>query len=137
MNMTWTDWLAIAEAVRAAPRSPGVYMARAGGNVVYIGRAGDRRGAGVAGRLRAYASGKSPDSGLIGKAVDRALADVAFTHRICERARDGRPTSLRAIAVAALDHLGIEVRSAATEAAPSVERDLIASYPAGQLWNVR
>lgn len=138
MELDWTEWLPIADAVRAAPREAGVYMARnSAGSVVYIGRAGERRGVGVAGRLRAYATGKSPDSGLIGKAADRALADSAFTHRICEHAKARRPTTLRQLAVSALHYHGIQVRSAATVEAPAVELELIRRYPSDDLWNVR
>lgn len=137
MNLTWTDWLPIADAMRAAPRTPGVYVARVGQTVVYVGRAGERGGAGVAGRLRAYANGKSPDSGLIGKATDRALSDPAFTHRCCERAEAGRGMTVRELAVTALGHWQVEVRSAATSDASEVERQLIRQYPTEHLWNVR
>lgn len=50
----WSPWLPLIEAWSSAPRQPGVYLARIdGGLVVYVGMAGDLRGAGLRGRLRA------------------------------------------------------------------------------------
>lgn len=73
----WSPWLSLDEAVKVAPRLPGVYLARQGemGPIVYAGMAGERSGQGIRGRLRAYASGKGLVSGLGEAVLDRALAD--------------------------------------------------------------
>ena len=50
----------------AAPRLPGVYLAATATELVYVGMAGDRRGAGLRGRMSAYCTGKAAVSGLQG-----------------------------------------------------------------------
>jgi hypothetical protein len=59
-------------------------MAREGprGPIVYVGMAGERRGQGIRGRLRVYASGKALTSGLGEAVADRAFADPAW---LCQR----------------------------------------------------
>jgi hypothetical protein len=44
----WSPWLPFAQAAADSPRVPGVYLARRGklGELVYVGMAGERRGAG-------------------------------------------------------------------------------------------
>ena len=78
-GLQWAPWLLFEEAVRVAPREPGVYVARERptGQIVYIGMAGERRGQGIRGRLRIYLTGKAAVSGLGEAALDRALADPA------------------------------------------------------------
>jgi hypothetical protein len=45
----WSPWMPFSEARAAAPRQPGVYLAREGldGPIVYAGMAGERRGQGI------------------------------------------------------------------------------------------
>lgn len=52
---TWSAWEPFtADTVRMAPTLPGVYLFRQGSSVVYVGRAGERSGKGLQGRLRVY-----------------------------------------------------------------------------------
>lgn len=136
--LDWTAWAPIDEAVQLAPRTAGVYDARLrhAGAPIYVGSAGDRRN-GVSARLRAYAVGKTPDSGLAGKAANRALADPAFCRRLVHAAETGSPWTVSQVAVRALDHLSVEVRSAATRDYVVAEAELIQSRPAEELWNIR
>lgn len=137
-DLNWTSWSPIEEAVRIAPTAAGVYEARLreGQETVYVGSASDRK-RGVSQRLHAYAVGKSPDSGLTGKAANLALTDVKFCERIARAAAGDKPWTISEIAVRALDHLGIEVRSAAAPDFRNVEATLIAGHPWDHLWNVR
>jgi hypothetical protein len=63
---TWSPWRPFEEAAIAAPRLPGVYLARQGleGSLVYVGMASERRGQGLRGRLTVYRRGKAAVSGL-------------------------------------------------------------------------
>ena len=69
----WSPWVPFAEALHAAPRLPGVYLAREGsaGPLVYVGMAGERRGEGIRGRLAIYTSGKGATTGLGEAAFER------------------------------------------------------------------
>ena len=87
-------------------------------------------------RLGAYGRGKSPDSGLTGHASARALADAHFCQMNTDAARRERPWTLSRIAVEALDHLSITIRSAATDDYAAAERRLIDQH-AHDLWNIR
>lgn len=61
----WSPWLPFDAAVAAAPREPGVYLARqTADDLVYVGMAGERRGQGIRGRLNVYWRGKAAVSGL-------------------------------------------------------------------------
>jgi len=90
----WSPWMSFGEeALACAPRDPGVYMAREGrgGPIVYVGHAGERRGQGIRGRLKFYASGKGLTSGLGEAVADRALADPAWLRQRLAEATDGSP----------------------------------------------
>lgn len=89
----WSPWMSFAEALARAPRDPGVYMAREGrgGPIVYVGMAGERRGQGIRGRLRVYASGKALTSGLGEAVADRAFADPAWLRQRLAEATAGSP----------------------------------------------
>jgi len=136
LDLRWTDWAPLEQAYRLAPSVAGVYEVRDAGRVVYVGQAGDRRN-GVSARLRAYAVGKSPDSGLAGHASTRALADPQFCVRITEAALAGAPWSVSRIAVEAYGHLGLQARSAAVADAVAAELQLIGRHDRVSLWNVR
>jgi hypothetical protein len=82
-------------------------------------------------------SGNRLTQALSGKAANHALADPEFCEQLLNATRASRPWTISQIAVRALDHLGIEVRSAASETFTATEAELIASYPWDQLWNVR
>nr|NLI49681.1 hypothetical protein [Propionibacterium sp.] len=64
--------------VRASPTTPGVYLFRQRGALVYVGRAGERSGKGLRGRLTIYVSGRAPHSGLGNLALERGLQDPAW-----------------------------------------------------------
>jgi hypothetical protein len=134
-QLSWTAWAPIVDAVAQAPRTAGVYQVRSGDQIVYIGSAGHRRN-GVAARLTAYRRGKSPDSGLAGHASSRALADPMFCQGITDAAEAGTPATVSTIAVRALDHLHLNIRSAATDDFTAIESQLIAEHRS-TLWNIR
>ena len=74
---TWSPWRPFATAATEGTSSPGVYTFRnrVDHDVVHVGMARERKGAGVRGRLRVYRTGKGAVSGLGEAALDRALAD--------------------------------------------------------------
>ncbi len=136
MDLRWTDWAPLDQAYRLAPTVAGVYEVRDPQRVVYVGQAGHRRN-GVSARLRAYAVGKSPDSGLAGHASTRALADPQFCARITEAALAGNPWSVSRIPIEAYSHLGLLARSAASADPLEAELHLIGQHDRASLWNVR
>ncbi|MFI9585564.1 hypothetical protein ACIHCQ_27805 [Streptomyces sp. NPDC052236] len=87
----WSQWAPLAKA--EVPRMPGVYLARRGpvGPLVYVGRAGERKGEGLHGRLRRYTSGKALASGLGEAVFDRALADPEWLRERLVEVECGRP----------------------------------------------
>jgi hypothetical protein len=94
----WSPWMPFSEARAAAPRQPGVYLAREGldGPIVYAGMAGERRGQGIRGRLNVYGSGKALASGLGEAVMDRALADVHWLRERLDDVEQGRPLRAKA-----------------------------------------
>jgi hypothetical protein len=62
-----------------------------GGPIVYVGHAGERRGQGIRGRLKFYASGKGLMSGLGEAVADRAFADPVWLRQRLAEATDGSP----------------------------------------------
>lgn len=75
----WSDWLPFtADAVRTSPTTPGVYLFRQGSALVYVGRAGERSGKGLRGRLTIYVAGRAPHSGLGNLALERGLQDPVW-----------------------------------------------------------
>lgn len=135
-----SDWLPFAEAVTAAPRLPGVYMARQGadGRLVYVGLAGERRGQGIRGRLTVYRRGKAAVSGLGEAVLDRALADVGFVQGRLEEPRAGGPERTAVWAQDAITWANLHVRWAVTKdrpAAVTLERAVLDASQATPLWN--
>lgn len=137
---SWSPWLPFDEAIAAAPRSPGVYVAREGadGAEIYVGMAGERRGAGLRGRLGVYRSGKALASGLGEAVFDRALADpVWLTERLSE-VNAGHPSRAKAWGQAAFVRADLHVRWAVTadrQAAISLERKCLDALADHDLWN--
>jgi hypothetical protein len=138
---TWSQWIPFGEALKVAPRFPGVYMFRiesqAHRGPVYIGMAGERKGNGLRGRLAIYASGKGAGSGLGEHAFDRALEDPKWLQARLDEALAGTPMRAKAAARSAIDHAGLEVRWQTFETraqALQVEAQLINKYR-HQLWN--
>jgi Domain of unknown function (DUF4268) len=141
---SWSRWVSLAEAIKTAPREPGVYLARRGadGPHIYVGMAGERAGSGraqgIRGRLAVYASGKGLVSGLGEAAFDRALADpdwlakrkIELERGLAPRAKDwDRQAVLRA---------DIHVRWAICtdrEAARTLEEQCLRVLRGFDLWN--
>lgn len=128
----------LAEAVKSATTSPGVYLARVDGEIAYVGMAGERRGQGVRGRLTVYARGRGAVSGLGEAALDRALADESWlAARLDDLRRDG-PVRAKEWAVAAMSRRPIEVCWAAadsTEQARVWEQQVLTDLEDVELWN--
>lgn len=138
---TWSEWIPFSDALRVAPRFPGVYMFRIAAapdrGPVYIGMAGERKGNGLRGRLAIYASGKGAGSGLGEHAFDRALEDPKWLQARLDEALAGNPMRAKAAARSAIDHAGLEVRWQTVETraqALQLEAQLISKYRP-QLWN--
>ncbi|WP_197497051.1 hypothetical protein [Arthrobacter sp. B6] len=138
---TWSEWIPFSEALKVAPRFPGVYMFRIAAEPhrgpVYIGMAGERKGNGLRGRLAIYASGKGAGSGLGEHAFDRALEDPKWLQARLDDALAGNPMRAKAAARSAIDHAGLEVRWQTVETraeALQLEARLINEYR-HQLWN--
>jgi hypothetical protein len=138
---TWSQWIPFSDALKVAPRFPGVYMFRIAAEPhrgpVYVGMAGERKGNGLRGRLAIYASGKGAGSGLGEHAFDRALEDPTWLQARLDEALAGTPMRAKAAARSAIDHAGLEVRWQTFETraeALQVEDQLINEYR-HQLWN--
>ena len=136
----WSAWVPWSEAVTAASLRPGVYMARkgAGGAVVYVGMAGERRGRGIRGRLTVYRRGKGAVSGLGEAAMDRALADPAWLRSRLAAVEQGHPERTSAWAAAALERVDLHVRWAERDdraQALALEAAVLAALKGSGLWN--
>ncbi len=136
----WSDWVPFVQAALAeAPRTAGVYIIGVSDSPVYVGRAAERRGKGMAERLRVYLSGKGAVSGFGEAAFDRALADEDWVRgRLDLAARQG-PDRAKAWAAAAVLRLPFQVRWAASNdgaQAVVLERQVI-DLLRPQLWNRR
>jgi hypothetical protein len=140
-ELEWAPWQLFEEAVRIAPREPGVYVARERSTrqIVYIGMAGERRGQGIRGRLRIYLTGKAAVSGLGEAALDRALADPVWLDHMIQRTRSEGPLRAKQWAQAALTRADLELTWTVRPdgaSAEVVERRLIAAAT-HHLWNRR
>lgn len=129
-----------AEACTAAPRRPGVYLAREGldGPIVYVGMAGERRGQGIRGRLNVYRRGKALVSGLGEAVMDRALADTGWLHERLAEVEQGRPMRATAWGQAAIVRANLHVCWAITvdgRSASELERAVLLALESGELWN--
>ncbi len=142
----WSPWMPFVDAVRTAPKEPGVYLARQGEEVLYVGMAGPRdRGGkaapkGLRGRLAFYGSGKALASGLGEAVFARAIADPAFLRARLADVEAGHPGTLRDWGRAAFQRADLEVFWAVTadrDAATELERQVIALLRGSGLWNQR
>lgn len=108
-DFEWSEWHALDVAAREAPTQPGVYVARSGNDLVYVGMAGERRGRGIRGRLQIYARGRGAVSGLGEAALDRALGDPDWlTARLASLHVDG-PVRAKDWARDAIRHANLDV----------------------------
>jgi hypothetical protein len=142
----WSPWVPFTEAVRTAPREPGVYLARQGYEVLYVGMAGPRdRGGkaapkGLRGRLAFYGSGKALASGLGEAVFARAIADPDWLRARLADVEAGHPGTLRDWGRAAFQRADLEVCWAVTAdkaAATELERRVIDLLRDRGLWNQR
>jgi hypothetical protein len=137
-GLPWSTWTPLGEAAKVATKSPGVYVARAEGQIVYVGMAGDRRGQGVRGRLSVYASGRGAVSGLGEAALDRALGDIAWLEERLAELRESGPSRSKLWAAAALARIPIELCWTSAESADqarSWERAALNELSDSELWN--
>lgn len=142
-SVEWSSWMPFADAVAAAPRTLGVYMAREGehGAVIYIGMAGERKGSGtgkgIHGRLKVYASGKGLASGLGEAVFDRALADADWlSERLAELETTG-PRRAKHWGVEAFVRADLHIRWTQTSdrASAAALEDRLVREAGGALWN--
>lgn len=142
-SVEWSSWVPFVEAAAAAPRTPGVYMAREGeaGAIIYIGMAGERKGSGkpkgVQGRLKVYASGKGIASGLGEAVFDRALADADWLReRLAELETTG-PRRAKHWGVEAFLRADLHIRwtQTADRASAAALEDRLVRDAGGVLWN--
>lgn len=142
----WSPWVPFTNAVRTAPKEPGVYLARQGDEVLYVGMAGPRdRGGkatpkGLRGRLAFYGSGKALASGLGEAVFARAIADADWLRARLADVEAGHPATLRDWGRAAFQRADLQVCWAVTAdraAATELERRVIDLLRDQGLWNQR
>jgi len=119
-----------------------VYNAREGatGPIIYVGMAGERRGAGLRGRLRVYSSGKALASGLGEAVLDRALADPLWLEARLAEVQEGAPRRALDWGREAFARADLHVRWAQTSdrgSALALERACLDELAAHDLWNRR
>jgi hypothetical protein len=143
----WSPWLPFAEVASAAPRQPGVYLARQEREIIYVGMAGLRnRGGltavkGLQGRLSHYARGKALATGLGEAVFTRAITDPEWLRTRLSEVEAGEPGTLRDWGRAAFARADLEICWATTEgrdSALALERQVMATLRKGVLlWNQR
>lgn len=137
----WSPWrLFTPTTVRSAPRSPGVYLFRgtASKDLVYVGRAAERRDDGIRGRLSIYVARRAPHSGVGNLALERALRDIAWMRAGVASVEAGAHWTVQDWARAALIRANLEVCWAATidgKAGKILERSVLTALASEPLWN--
>ena len=135
---TWSPWAPVtADTVRAAPTLPGVYLFRQGGSLVYVGRAGERSGKGLRGRLTIYVSGRAPHSGLGNLALERALQDADWLSERLTQLQAGTALTVQQWSALAVQRADLEVCWSPTGAkeAVALERAVLDALRGADLWN--
>ncbi|MEU4807187.1 hypothetical protein [Actinosynnema sp. NPDC023587] len=136
----WSGWVPFDVLPVAAPRLPGVYLAAVAGVLVYVGMAGDRRGAGLRGRMIAYRTGKAAVSGLGRAVLDRAFNDQDFLTRRLTALTTGQRLDAKGWAALAVKEAGLWLCWATTAdraAAVQLEHDVLTALRRQHLWNLR
>ena len=134
----WSAWAPFtADTVRTAPTLPGVYLFRQGGSLVYVGRAGERSGKGLRGRLTIYVSGRAPHSGLGNLALERALQDAEWLSDRLTQLRAGTVLTVQQWSTLAVQRAELEVCWSTTGAdeAVALERAVLNALREADLWN--
>lgn len=146
---TWSPWLDFtATNVAKVPMSPGVYLFRSkashpglsAGDIVYVGRAAERKGKGVRERLRIYVTGRAPHSGLGNLALERALADAGWLRERLQRVEAGERLTVQDWARDAVAWADLEFSVTTTidgKIAETLELATIAALKSHALWNRR
>lgn len=135
----WSAWEDFnPETVRTAPMAPGVYMFKQGSRLVYVGRAGERSGRGLRGRLTIYVSGRAPHSGLGSLALERALQDALWLRERLQEVEAGHMLTVRAWSRLAVERAELQVcwcTTSTAEAGVAMERAVLDALRDEDLWN--
>lgn len=135
----WSPWRDFTPGtVRSAPTSPGVYLFKQDERLVYVGRAGERSGKGLRGRLTIYVSGRAPHSGLGSLALERALQDAQWLRERLEDVEAGHPLTVQAWSRLAVERAGLQVcwcTTSTAEAGVALERGVLDALRDEDLWN--
>ncbi|WP_448062309.1 hypothetical protein [Cellulomonas hominis] len=136
---SWSQWQPFTpEVIRAAPTAPGVYLFQQDGALVYVGRAGERRGKGLRGRLTIYVSGRAPHSGLGNLALERALQDGSWLRERLEEVEAGQTLTVQQWSRLAVERATLSVcwsATATTEEGAALERAVLDALSEEMLWN--
>lgn len=134
----WSDWKPLTpDTVRTAPTTPGVYLFSQATSLVYVGRAGERSGKGLRGRLTIYASGRAPHSGLGNLALERALQDTDWLRARLTQLEAGGRLTVQQWSALAVQRAELDVCWSSTEASEAValERAVLDALHSADLWN--
>lgn len=136
---SWSTWQEFTpEVVRQAPTLPGVYLFEQDGALVYVGRAGERSGKGLRGRLTIYVSGRAPHSGLGNLALERALQDASWLRERMEEVEAGTTLTVQQWSRLAVERAALRVcwsTTATTEESAVLERSVLDALRDEDLWN--
>jgi hypothetical protein len=133
----WSAWTRFDLLPAAAPRLPGVYLAATTTELVYVGMAGDRRGAGLRGRMTAYCTGKAAVLGLGRAVLDRALDDEGFLSRRLAAVAGREWLDAKGWVALAMREAGLSLCWATTvdrDTAVDLEKHVLAALHEQQLW---
>ncbi|NUT96391.1 MAG: hypothetical protein HOY78_30625 [Saccharothrix sp.] len=117
-----------------------MYLAATTAGLVYVGMAGDRRGAGLRGRMTAYCTGKAAVSGLGRAVLDRALDDTAFLTRRLDALTAGHRLDAKGWAALAMREAGLWLcwtTTADRATAVDLEHRVLTATREQHLWNLR
>jgi len=135
----WSDFEPFtAETVSTTPTTAGVYLFKQRSSLVYVGRAGERSGKGLRGRLTVYVSGRAPHSGLGNLALERALNDADWLHRRMAELETGERCSVQSWSALAVQHARLDVSWSSTltpDDAVALERAVLDALRGEGLWN--
>jgi hypothetical protein len=136
----WSAWTRFDLLPAAAPRLPGVYLAANLSGFVYVGMAGDRRGAGLRGRMTAYCTGKAAVSGLGRAVLDRALNHEGFLAGRLAAVVAGERLDAKGWAALAMREAGLWLCWTTTPdraTAVELEEHVLTALHGQGLWNLR
>lgn len=136
---SWSTWQPFtSEFVRQAPTLPGVYLFEQDGALVYIGRAGERSGSGLKGRLTIYVSGRAPHSGLGNLALERAVQDASWLRERLEEVEAGSSLTVQQWSRLAVERANLRCcwsTTSTTEDSKRLERAVLDALSDVDLWN--